>query len=251
MPDVIADRTTAPTEPWWEVMGEAGRHHHRIKVITAANYYYRLIASPVSTGIAHLPYDWPCTGLKDTTTDCLFNKVDCNYIVGAGVWVTERERPALPSIAQLLAELRDKVDLPIEDLAAMVGLGRRHFYNLLGGDSASPSREQQIRVMHELISRLGEAVEGDRTRLRAAILMPVGDQLETLFSVAKEGDTSGIRSLGKELLRRMETGDVSGLLPRPAPHLQRLVRPGAEDRVHEFVHDHADRPTHEVDGAER
>lgn len=187
------------------------------------------------TGVAPFDHDWSLLGIRGPTSDFARNRVGRDAYVQSLIWAVRLIPPDGPSVVALLRDLKKKIDLPVEDIAAMVGVRRRQFYNLVSGDTASSARESRIRLLHSVVSDIEAAVGGDRGRLRAAILMPVGERFETLYSAAESGELDRLRAVGYELVRRLEAGEVAGMIDRPAPHLQGLVGPAAAERVREHL----------------
>lgn len=191
------------------------------------------------TGAAPHDCGWPPLGFRGLTSDFARNRVGREAYSQLLIWVVRSDPPGTPSLAELMADLRDRLDLPVEDIASMVGVRRRQFYNLINGATVSSAREARMRLLHAIVSELEVAVGGDRARLRAAILMPVGERFETFYSAAAEGgDLDKLRIVGRELVRRINAGEVAGMIDRPAPHLQRLVQPGAAERVRDHLRGH-------------
>jgi len=204
---------------------------------------YWLFGFEGRTGAAPHDRGWPPLGVRGSTSDFARNRVGREAYSQLLIWVVRSDPPDPPSLAELVGELRDRVDLPVEDIASMVGVRRRQFYNLINGATVSSTREARIRLLHAIVRDLDVAVGGDRGRLRAAILMPVGERFETLYAAAAEGgDLDNMRIVGHELVRRIEAGEVAGMIDRPAPHLQRLVQPGAAERVRDHLRGHAPPP---------
>src|SRR5680860_1547665 len=143
-----------------------------------------------------LDFDYYDAGERDFELDFAYL-----HLHVSSLWVAaEREPARVPSLASLARDLKEKVDLPVDDVAAMVGVRRRQFYNLVNGRTASADSEARIRLIHRIVDELDAAVDHDRSRLRAALLMPVGDRFETLHSAAEGGDPDNIRAVGQELV---------------------------------------------------
>lgn len=170
------------------------------------------------------------------TSDSGFNLVD-------EVWIGRRPRkvyiefviaePHVPDLRSVLEDLRRMVPLPVDDLAAMVGIKRRQFYNLLAGRRGAPSeREQWIRQLHDEVERLARAA-GDDQRLRAAVLTPIDGS--TFYDLACAGDAAAVAAVRAELEGRLAAGAITGSLRRPSPRLARRGR-GSETAV-QFLSD--------------
>jgi hypothetical protein len=116
--------------------------------------------------------------------------------VGGGdvVTVVEAKAPLTEAAPQLaLAEaaeqMRGYVDLPVEDLASMVGLRRRQYYNLMRGKATSMKSsegERRLRLLHRFLGELHGQLE-DARAVRGAVLMPLDElELRSFFDVAAE-----------------------------------------------------------------
>ena len=86
-----------------------------------------------------------------------------------------------------LQEARVQAGLPVQDLAAMFGVKRRQFYNLMNGDTPpSLETERRITPVAESIRRLSQAAAGDGRTARSAILASI--EGDTLFDAAASAD---------------------------------------------------------------
>jgi hypothetical protein len=170
------------------------------------------------------------------TTDVGENRVDSVWFGGEDVCTVghfllpEAEQP--PVLADIVADLREWLDLPAADLAAMCGVRRRQLYNLLRGETTSTPREEAIRALHDIVGQLGSILDGDRQRLRAAVLLPVGPSGESIYSAATSQDVVALREIGSAVIDRLAAGDVRGLIRRPSP---RLARFGSAREAQEFL----------------
>lgn len=142
-----------------------------------------------------------------------------------------------PPLAETVRDLRERLDLPVADLAAMCGVRRRQLYNLLSGETTSTLREEAIRALHDIVERLDGILDGDRERLRAAILLPAGAKGETIYSAAVSQDAAALRDVGGAVADRLAAGDVRGLIPRPSP---RLARFGSARAARDFLAEYHD-----------
>jgi uncharacterized protein (TIGR04255 family) len=171
-----------------------------------------------------------------------------NFLLDAGlgqVGSTEEERenfedsgPAARPLSAVLKSLRESIDIPVADLARMVGLRRRQFYNLLAGDSTSADTESRIRQLAVEIERLATVTEEGPQAMRSAVLAPVGPEAVSLFEVAVMGDRVRLRDTVDRLLVQVETRGVRRTrraIPRPVPpevarRRRRLMRESLADR---------------------
>jgi hypothetical protein len=89
-------------------------------------------------------------------------------------------------LVQVLRTLREQAGLPVGDLAAMLGVSRRQFYNWVGRDNAPDTgQEQRIRRSAALIAAVHEIL-GEPRRVRAALLTTT--QHGSAFAALKAGD---------------------------------------------------------------
>jgi hypothetical protein len=129
----------------------------------------------------------------------------------------------LTTISDIARGLRDRLSLPVLDVAKLCGVKRRQFYNLLNGTSRRTEAEQHMRVLWQAITELDDAVSHDQESLRAALLMPITDDYMSLYDVASDpGRRDELFEVARRLIDRLQSGDISGLLPRPSPGLRAL-----------------------------
>ena len=96
------------------------------------------------------------------------------------------------SIADLTKSMRDAIDLPVQDVARMIGVGRRHFYNLMKGETKKLDTEKESRL-RRLVQALRELSDGlgNPELVRAAVLTPLPDGT-TFFDAASGGEPEQI-----------------------------------------------------------
>jgi hypothetical protein len=119
------------------------------------------------------------------------------------------------ALSETVEEIRNMLDLPAAQIAAMCGVSRRQFYNLLNGQSTSFGREQWIRSLYEAINRLYRAVGGDGDKLRAAVLSPV-EGGDSVLRAASANDTRALNSIVEAMQQRILAG-FQGRVRRPVP----------------------------------
>lgn len=155
---------------------------------------------------------------------------------------------AAEPLSAVLESIRESIDIPVADLARMVGLRRRQFYNLLAGSPTGTETEMRIRRLAAALDRLAVATEGGPRALRAAVLTPIGPDATNLFEVAIGGDEKLLATTVEALLVQIETRGVRRTrraIPRPVPagtteQRRRLMRESLADRP-------ARKPTRERD----
>lgn len=141
-----------------------------------------------------------------------------------------------PELARLARRLRELVDLPVADLAAMVGIGRRQFYNLLQHGTTSPETELRLRHLADEIERLAGVVGEDPAAMRSALLTPVGEPARSLFEVAVGDEHSKLHGTFVALLDRIERRGLRQV-PRGVPRRRTGKRGEATARTREALRD--------------
>jgi uncharacterized protein (TIGR04255 family) len=145
-------------------------------------------------------------------------------------------------LSVVLRRIRESIDIPVVDLARMVGLRRRQFYNLLDGNPTTTQTEMRIRRLAAALERLAQATGDGPAALRAAVLTPVGQDATNLFEVAVEGDEGSLARTVEALLAQIAEFGVRRTrraIPRPAsPTAAERRRKRAREAL-------ADRPGHE------
>jgi hypothetical protein len=118
----------------------------------------------------------------------------------------------VPNVGEAVSELRERTQLPVKDVAAMLGIKRRHVYNLLDGEPASAATIARVHAASRMVQRVGEFVGADPRDVRNALLVPV--EGKSLFERLSEGDVvAADQALGR-LAKRVEAGMR---LPRRVP----------------------------------
>lgn len=160
------------------------------------------------------------------TTDVAFNLIDSAWLPSGShrAWVILDTNAAPMTsnapVADTLRVLRERVGLPAVDLAAMIGVQRRQFYNLLKSGRAGADRERWIHVLAAAFDCLADAASEDIGRIRAATLRPLADG-SSLYDRAVAHDEDAVRAATDELVGLLGEGRVSGLARRPSPALKR------------------------------
>jgi hypothetical protein len=110
-------------------------------------------------------------------------------------------------LARIVADVRQKVDLPVADIAKICGVGRRQFYNLLQGSTKTATDEGRIRRVHSYLSAIYELLGHDPGRVRSAVLMPLQKQeYLSFFDVAALGNDSKTRAAFEDLQQAIGSG---------------------------------------------
>jgi hypothetical protein len=118
-------------------------------------------------------------------------------------------RVDVQNFADLVMDLRDKIDLPAQDLAHMCGVQRRQFYNLMKDHRPSLSSERHIRLVHAFATKLHRALEERADLVRAAVLTPLGEEPESFYEAAVAQDEGRLRTTYDRLRRAIEQGALS------------------------------------------
>ncbi len=174
------------------------------------------------TGTNHYWPEWFAFIHPDlATTDIGFNHVDAVWVPHAVCMrvIVDPITPTLEPLDDALKMIRECSGLPAIDVAAMIGVKRRQFYNLLNGERASSDRERWIRSLAAVLSALRDAADGDTARVRASILRPLDDG-RSLFELARDRDQDSVLRAKDELVLDLRAGRVTGLVQRPSPTLR-------------------------------
>jgi hypothetical protein len=168
-----------------------------------------------------------------STTDVAFNLVDAVWLprepvhvriylgdlVGQTVAGVEDWMGATTPLRHIVRNLREQVPLPAADLAAMLGLRRRQFYNLISGSRASSERERWIRKVAAGLERLRDAGATEPSVLRAALLHPLLDG-RSLYDRACSLDEAGLTEAENALAEALNQRLFSSHLSLPSPRLR-------------------------------
>lgn len=145
-----------------------------------------------------------------------------------------------PNLAELTERMRELVDLPVQDLARMCGIGRRQYYNLMRGKAEAmktPDAEQRVRLIHHYLLDLHERLGGPAA-VRAAVLMPLqGSDMQSLLEVGGNGDIAQLKWAYDDLDGRI----ADGATPSPEALPPSGTFPPGDERWREaasFLRDH-------------
>jgi hypothetical protein len=120
-------------------------------------------------------------------------------------------------LAEVAEQMRDLVDLPVQDIARMAGIGRRQYYNLMRGKATSmrtTADERRFHLLHRLLSELHRQV-GDPRAVRGAVLMPVeGLGFRSFMEVAAES-ADALQPAYDALAVALSAGETSRRRPLP------------------------------------
>ncbi|HSC20476.1 MAG TPA: hypothetical protein VLC07_01995 [Solirubrobacterales bacterium] len=215
---------------------------------------------PCATGMLGALYLSPQFDYGPATSDPVRNQVDVysgafEEVVGVVVmpaqlpllptylWspVTELPAPAQPAtvpadpsteapeVAVLARRIRELAGLPVSDLAAMIGVGRRQFYNLLDHGSTSLGTELRVHHLAAQLERLAGIVGEDPAAIRSALLTPVGRPARSLFEVALAWEDSKIEETFGALVDRIERRGLRQV-PRAVPRRRAVAARDASVR---------------------
>jgi hypothetical protein len=125
-----------------------------------------------------------------------------------GAAVTEGSSAHL-SLAELTERMRGLVDLPVQDLARMCGIGRRQYYNLLRRKAEmmkTAEGEQRLRLVHHYLRELHAGL-GNASAVRAAILMPLpAHGARSLLDIGTREDLPALQDAYSELTEHLAAG---------------------------------------------
>ncbi len=136
-----------------------------------------------------------------------------------------RQLEAPPTLAfnRVLTTMREQAGLPVGDLARLLGISRRQFYNWLSGDNQPDSEtEKGVRDVSELIEMLFSHL-GDARLVRSALLArtAVGSVFDLLAAGDSQRARSAVELLGEQGV--LTGGTVAGpLAPRSGRELAML-----------------------------
>ena len=136
-----------------------------------------------------------------------------------------QQESGLRSLAELADEMRDFVDLPIQDLARMAGLGRRRYYALLQGEAGAietPEEGARVRRLYDRLKQIYTSLGQDPRAVCEAVLMPLPleDQSSWFFIMstqATEQDEQRAYELLISLLDRVGSASYRTLPPSGIP----------------------------------
>ena len=119
------------------------------------------------------------------------------------------EPAAQLSLAELTEQMRGLVDLPVQDLARMCGIGRRQYCNLMRRKAEAMKTaegETRLRRVHhylrELHTRLGAA-----SAVRAAVLMPLPrHDARSFLDISATDDIAALTDAYDELVELLASG---------------------------------------------
>lgn len=123
------------------------------------------------------------------------------------------------NLAEVAEQMRDFVDLPVQDLARMAGLGRRQYYNLMCGKAASMKTsdgERRFRLLHRFLGELHDQL-GNARAVRGAVLQPLGKfELRSFYDVAAEGQLDEMSTAYRVLAEGLRVAVPADRLPPSA-----------------------------------
>lgn len=95
---------------------------------------------------------------------------------------------ALVDVPAVLREARSLAGLPVQDLAAMFGIGRRQFYNLASGDqNTDDERAPRIARITGIIREVSKLARANSRKTRLLLLARLGG--DSIYSAAVADDT--------------------------------------------------------------
>ncbi len=134
---------------------------------------------------------------REVTRDDLF--------VAAAPITVEPSIALLRDVPVVLKETRTKAGLPVQDLAAMFGIKRRQFYNLVSGeDMPDKAREDRIFRVAEAINQIGGLVNGNSRKVRAALLARMSG--DSLYNAAVADNESRLDAALRRALAAIRDG---------------------------------------------
>ena len=117
-------------------------------------------------------------------------------------------------IPAALAAARSQAGLPVQDLAAMIGIKRRQFYNLLSGeDTPDIARELRIGRVTNAVSSLSKMAGGNSRKVCASLLARLDG--DSVYDAAVADDEDRLSRALERADAAMAMGTV--VQPRLAP----------------------------------
>jgi transcriptional regulator with XRE-family HTH domain len=119
----------------------------------------------------------------------------------------------LLEVPVVLQKARTKAGLPVQDLAAMFGIKRRQFYNLVSGeDQPDKDREERISRVANAIGQISDLVNGNSRKVRAALLARISS--DSLYNAAVADNESRLNAaLGRALAAIRDEVSIRQQLP--------------------------------------
>ena len=119
----------------------------------------------------------------------------------------------LVDVPAALRQARSQAGLPVQDLAAMFGIGRRQFYNLVSGEQhTDDARAPRIARVTDVVERISEWVGGNTRKVRALLLARLDG--DSIYDAAVADDEHRIgRAVERAYLLAGEAMSLPRLLP--------------------------------------
>lgn len=150
------------------------------------------------------------------------------YIATTAPPVTTVPVPLL-DVPAALREARRRAGLPVQDLAAMFGVKRRHFYNLLAGGGDETDRMPRIAQVTSAIAQVSNWTGHNSRKVRALLLARLAG--DSIYDAAVADDEG---RLGAALERaHAAAAERAALPPRLAP--SNRATPAEAAAVREFL----------------
>jgi transcriptional regulator with XRE-family HTH domain len=132
----------------------------------------------------------------------------------------EATPPVVLDVPAALQQARSQAGLPVQDLAAMFGIKRRQFYNLVSGEQ-QPEHERQPRIERvvDAVNKVSEWVGGNSRSVRRLLLARLDG--DSLYDAAVADD--GVR-LDAALERAFTAAAQNLALPRRVPPSSRSTQ---------------------------
>jgi hypothetical protein len=136
---------------------------------------------------------------------------------GVTVGTTQPAEAVLLDIPEALKRARSQAGLPVQDLAAMFGIGRRQFYNLVSADQTTDD-ERAVRIARvtEAVGKVSEWVGPNSRKVRALLLARI--EGDSIYDAAVADDDL---RLEQALERAYSAAAQAATLPRRLPPSQR------------------------------
>jgi len=138
---------------------------------------------------------------------------------GTTIATSQAAGTVLLDLPDALKLARSQAGLPVQDLAAMFGIGRRQFYNLVSGDQTTDDdRVARIARVAEAIGKVSDWVGPNSRRVRTLLLARI--EGDSIFDAAVADDEN---RLANALERAYSAAAQATALPHRVPPSQRAT----------------------------
>jgi len=143
--------------------------------------------------------------------------------------LTEAEIVAVDA-PEMLKAAREEAGLPVQDLAAMFGVKRRQFYNLLRGeDMPTSDRQVRIRLVCDAIQNISHESGGNSRLTRSAILAAI--EGDSVFDAATAADAQRLEFAVARARAAVRSGQQLQRRTAPSHRADRVAAAAAREDI--------------------